>query len=179
MAVRFNMGSLIDPLKSAIDDAFAQGRTEGRDEGYAEGYAAAIAQMVATVEGLGARTLTDRNDAAHAVNGGAPEPKEEVAPAARAPRGALDPILDTILAEGPGMTTQEVEAKVAALDPRIAIRSVYNRLRFHEKSGRRFRRRDGQWYRVSDLPSPFLAAQSSPQGETGGVAPPVSANVLV
>lgn len=73
------------------------------------------------------------------------------------------------------MTTQEVEAAVMEADDRIAIKSIYNRMRYWEKQGKRFRRDkdNNRWYRVQDLPAPW-AANRSPQGETGAVAAPAS-----
>lgn len=68
------------------------------------------------------------------------------APVRRAPKGALDPLLDEILRERPGLTTGEVENAVRDRDPRIAIKSVYNRLRHCERLNEKFQRQDGKWF---------------------------------
>ena len=91
--------------------------------------------------------------------------------AKRAPKGLVDDVLLQVLAERPGMTQEEVEDAVVAVDDRIAKKSVYNKLRWWEKQGQRFGRLSGRWYRLEDLPAPF-SIKSSPQGETGGVEPP-------
>lgn len=91
----------------------------------------------------------------------------------RAPRGLVDDALEHVLQAHPGMTQEEVEAAVTDYDSRIATKSVYNKLRSWEKSGMRFRRHRGLWYRIADIPPPW-AEQSSPKGETGGVEPPAS-----
>ena len=89
----------------------------------------------------------------------------------RAPKGLVDEVLEHVLREKPGMTQEQVEAAVVALDDRIAVKSVYNKLRAWEKQGRRFRRHRGLWYRIKDIPPPW-AEQSSPEGETGGPESP-------
>lgn len=105
---------------------------------------------------------------------GAFELTGEMVAATRAPRGLVDDVLEQVLRERPGMTQEEVEAAVVAVDDRIAPKSVYNKLRSWEKQERRFRRHLGKWYRIADLPAPFPVVASSPKGETGGLAPPAS-----
>lgn len=94
-------------------------------------------------------------------------------PAPRAPRGLVDDVLEHVLSDRPGMSQEEVEAAVAEVDDRIAPKSVYNKLRWWEKKGQRFRRHRGRWYRIEDIPPPW-ADKSSPEGETGGSEPPAS-----
>lgn len=177
MPVRINLDELVLPIRTAVDDAYEQG--------YSDGFAAAVLKLVASVEamaptavkpnGRGEREVaesvdTDKAEDLSAYRSNAPQP--------RAPRGALDEILEEALKSKPGMTTQEIEAVVAHNDPRIAIKSVYNRLRHFEKNGRRFRRHNSRWYRVGDIPASFPVVPSSPRGETGGVAPPVPSTVI-
>jgi hypothetical protein len=177
MPIPINLDHLLLPIRTAIDEAY--------EEGYSHGYTAAVSKLVASVEamaptavkpnGQGEREATesvdtDKADDLSAYRSNAPQP--------RAPRGALDEILERVLAEKPGMTTQEIEAAVAHDDPRIAIKSVYNRLRHFEKTGRRFRRHNSRWYRVGDIPPSFPVVSSSLRSETGGVAPPVPSTVI-
>jgi hypothetical protein len=95
----------------------------------------------------------------------------------RAPKGLVDDVLQQVLADRPGMSQDEVEDAVVTVDPRIAKKSVYNKLRWWEKQGRRYRRHEGRWYRIADLPPPWTN-KSSPQGETGGGDPPASLDLL-
>ena len=78
----------------------------------------------------------------------------------RAPRGVIDDVLYTALERYPGATTQQLEQVVASLDPRIAKKSIYNRLRYYERLGERFKRTGGRWYLISH--SPLIG---SPRGE--------------
>lgn len=98
--------------------------------------------------------------------------------ARRAPKGLVDDVLEMVLKASPGLTQEQVETAVVAMDHRIAVKSVYNKLRAWERQNRRFRRHKGLWYRIADIP-PIGAEQSSPQGEAGGVAPPDPFNELL
>jgi hypothetical protein len=167
----------------SIDDAIAEMMKPVReagevlyDRGFQDGYQAALDTFMATAQNLkGApRGIDSALPAGPSSVTPAPSEKANAENATRAPRGALDPLLDAALEANPGMTTQEVEKAVLEADDRIAIKSIYNRLRFWEKQGKRFRRADdGHWYRVQDLPAPWVA-KGSPNGETGAVAAPAS-----
>jgi hypothetical protein len=81
-----------------------------------------------------------------------PIPVRGPEPRGRAPKGLLDDVLDDVLAERPGMVIKDLKKTVLDRDPRIAVRSVYNRLRLLERETGRFRRVDMRWYRAGDVP---------------------------
>ncbi|WP_034160267.1 hypothetical protein [Sphingomonas sp. ERG5] len=192
MAVTINIAEVAKPIEEALNAAikrvYEEGHGAGRAAGYADGYAAAVADIMSAAQSMAAPSAASaRPTEAEMPKGveleaGKPEsepetPKavrslaEQPTPTPRAPKGILDSALDLALEAQPGMTTPEVEVAVLEIDGRIGVRSVYNRLRHFENIGRKFRRRDGRWYRIEDLPPPW-AEPSSPQGETGGVTPP-------
>lgn len=176
---------------ATFEELLEQLRTAGAAEfqrGYVAGFNAAVSALAEQARRMGPSiTLPTRvidyseADAQDAEAGNEPSAREQTLPTdapSRAPRGALDEVLERVLADHPGMTTPEVEVAVLSADPRIAIKSVYNRLRHWEKSGRRFRRSGQRWYRIKDFPPPWRD-HSSPQGETGDVGSPASFNLAL
>ncbi len=93
-------------------------------------------------------------------------PHHSDTPGKRAPKGSLDPILDEVLTERPGLSTGQVEQEVLKRDSRIALKSIYNRLRHCEKTDQKYYRQNGNWYRKPDPnevfspPSPHFVRRS-------------------
>jgi hypothetical protein len=170
MIYAIDNNALLEPIQAIINKAYA--------DGFKAGHEAAVAKLVQSVQSMAPATAdpdapSEPRKGGVLINGVSPATF-----AARAPRGALDHILEVVLAASPGMATPDVETAVLERDPRIAIKSVYNRLRHYEKIGRRFRRQNSLWYRIADIPAPMPVRTVSPQGETGGVAPPASSNMV-
>jgi hypothetical protein len=67
----------------------------------------------------------------------------------RAPRGRLDEILADVVPKNPGLTVEQLEDLILSIDPRIARKSVYNRLRHHESTTSEYARIDMRWYHRS------------------------------
>ena len=54
------------------------------------------------------------------------------------------------------MLIADVENAVKNLDDRVAIKSVYNRLRHLERTTGQYQRIKNRWYRREDLPPPYV-----------------------
>lgn len=178
----------IDELLQPVFDALRSAMREASSRGYAAGSQAAVQAILHNATALlpvqpsliGGRSADYAKPAADVIQSShiAMSDSVEAEVVRRAPRGLVDEILDQVLRAKPGMTQEEVESAVGEVDSRVAIKSVYNKLRAWEKQGRRFRRHRGLWYRIQDIPPPW-EGQSSPQGETGGVEPPISDDDLL
>lgn len=174
---------ILEELLQPVFDAIRSAMREVSSRSYAAGSQAALQAILHNATALlpvqpsliGGRSADYAKPAAEVVQSGhvVMSDTAEAEVVRRAPRGLVDEILDQVLRTKPGMTQEEVEAAVGEADSRVAIKSVYNKLRAWEKQGRRFRRHRGLWYRIEDIPPPW-AERSSPQGETGGVEPPES-----
>ncbi|MEN6630451.1 MAG: hypothetical protein ABFC42_12495 [Sulfuricella sp.] len=143
MAVTINIGDAITSLQGAVEGAYK--------DGFSAGYKAAIDAVIAATRSLPNAPYVDLGDS-DSVHQDV-KPANVTAP--RAPRGLAEELLDRILSERPGLTQQEVEDAVVAADSRISPKSVYNRLRDYERKGKKYRRKEGRWYKIADIPPDF------------------------
>ena len=128
-------------------------------QAHARGEESALARIVEAARGGKAINVPP-------IGGGPKPPDNYVGPSRRAPKGSLDPLLEDILQASPGLTTNQIEHIVHERDPRIAIKSIYNRLRHCERNNEKFQRQGGKWYL-----RPPVAPQAAP-------SPPVPVPVI-
>lgn len=132
-----------ESVATALEAAYQRGFEDGQKalrEAFLVFASTRVGPAAPTFLGSGSLPSTSTTDAA----------EEEVR--TRAPRGALDAVLNEVLAPGVRMTIDEVEAAVKERDSRVALKSVYNRLRHFEKTDGRFRRVRGRWQRREEQP---------------------------
>jgi hypothetical protein len=134
------LSDLHDTVRTAIDDAYRRGFEDGQRT-LTHAFAAFASQHVKSPQGSFLGNIFADARATPEAAADAAEARE------RAPRGLLDKILDEVLAPGRRLTIDEVEREVLGRDPRIALKSVYNRLRHYEKTDGSFRRVGGRWQR--------------------------------
>lgn len=160
MALSTTTGQAFAAFEAAIKDAY--------DQGFKAGVAAVIAAAQTVSLSPNAESEEGQVDL-RSSDEMASEAEEDTAPVfgVRAPKGLLDEVLDKVLRESPGLSQDEVEQRVLTADSRIAAKSVYNKLRHYEKTGRKYRRKDGLWYRIADLPSIFTSPAVSTTSYTG------------
>lgn len=141
------------------------------ERGFADGGRHMRESILAAVSASSAATVTDLTERPHEPP--EPSPVFDYAggyPAAdgsrtRAPRGLIDEVLDRAVSERPGLQIRELEREVLRLEPRIGVKSIYNRLRHLEMHGRKFRRVNDRWYLGDRHP-----LYRSPAGETSGAS---------
>ncbi|HEY1561925.1 MAG TPA: hypothetical protein VGF71_13735 [Caulobacteraceae bacterium] len=153
---------IIDAVSRAIVEAYRKGIADGTEMALNGILAAVNAKVEAIAASAGKPTLLGggmpptletKREAAK------PEPtnREDVADSftpvrQRAPRGLIDEVLEDVLAFAPGLSLAAIERAVLEEEPRIARRSVFNRLRLHEQNSGRYQRVNGHWYRKQDVP---------------------------
>lgn len=134
-------------------------------QAHARGEESALARIVEAARGGKAISLSPQ------VTGGPKPPDNYVGPSRRAPKGSLDPLLEEILQATPGLTTSQIEHAVHERDPRIAIKSIYNRLRHCERNNEKFQRQSGKWFLRQTVPPAPQAAPPPPPPPIPAPAP--------